>query len=279
MTVRVRKPIEAGWTELSDDALAQLKVSTLLLAAGDSFAFDTADREYALVLVRGDCRIQVDTGLSGRMGPRENPFEHAPHGAMLGRGQRVQLQAEAETLIAIGSAPAAEALPSSLIRPEDTGGGSRGADNWRRDVRFVCWSDNSAGNLLMAGETCTPSGNWSTIPPHRHELDRPGEEVPYEEAYFFQFSRPEGFGLLRKFDQGYERDEAFTIRHGDVFCIAGDYHPLVCGPGATLYHVTFMAGPYRTSQSSVHPDFTRLLDEKGLTNPFRDQRAQPGGPA
>ena len=60
-----------------------------------------------------------------------------------------------------------------MITPTDVKSGMRGADNWRREVRMVCWSDNTRGEMLLAGETCTPSGNWSTVPPHRHQYDVP----------------------------------------------------------------------------------------------------------
>src|SRR5690625_6238904 len=104
-------------------------------------------------------------------------------------------------------------MSNKIVERSGRGGGLRGVDNWERTVRFVCWSDNTEGNMLMAGETCTPSGNWSTMPPHRHQYDILDKEVAYEEAYLFQFSKPQGFGLIWKFDE--EKDQAYSIRDGD----------------------------------------------------------------
>ena len=279
MVARIRKDIIYGWTPLTDGELSQLDVGMIRLKPGQTFDIKTRAREFAFVLIHGECDISLASGLEGSMGPRGNPFEDPPFGLFVTRDEQVTFIARAETLIGAGSAPAAGKMTNRLVHPEDTGGGRRGADNWERLVRFVCWNDNTEGNMLMAGETCTPSGNWSSVPPHRHQIDTPGEEVPYEEAYFFQFSRPEGFGLLRDFDAGFDHDEAHVIRHNDLFCIPGNYHPLVCGPGATLYHLTFMAGPRRMSQSSVHPAYMSILEDRDMPNPFRNQSVKAGSEA
>jgi len=42
---------------------------------------------------------------------------------------------------------------------------------------------------LIACEVLTPSGNWSSYPPHKHDEDRPGVETPLEEIYYFEVAR------------------------------------------------------------------------------------------
>jgi 5-deoxy-glucuronate isomerase len=141
-------------------------------------------------------------------------------------------------------------------------------------VRLVCWADNTVGEQLLIGETVTPSGNWSTIPPHRHArfIDSPNGhlEVPYHEIYFYQFSHPAGFGLSRQFDDD-GSDQSYALRTNDALYIDGGYHPVVCAPGGDMYQLTVMAGPYRESTASVHPGFLHLLEENGK-NPFQHQR-------
>ena len=39
---------------------------------------------------------------------------------------------------------------------------------------------------LIVGETYTPSGNWSTYPPHRHKVDNLPAEAAHEEMYYFR---------------------------------------------------------------------------------------------
>jgi 5-deoxy-glucuronate isomerase len=268
---RVRKALGAGWTPLVESELRHLNAGALSLGPGDRWTVETGAREYAFVLVRGKASFDVAGGPAGILGPRENPFEHPPYALFATRESTVTFCAEADTLIGVGSAPAVRKLPPTAITPAEVGGGSRGLGNWQRQVRFVCWTDNSQGNMLIAGETVTPSGNWSTIPPHRHQFDAPGEEVPYEEVYFFQFSKPQGFGLAWQFDDEGGMDQAFSLRSNDALYMDAGYHPTACGPGAALYHLTFIAGPHRMSKSRVHDDFRFLLDENSLENPYARQ--------
>lgn len=276
---RIRKPLNKGWTPLVESELRDLRVGAVLLDEGESLSLETGTREMAFVLVRGDADAQVAGGVQTRLGPRDNPFDAPPYGLFLSREESVTFTARVPTLIGAGSAPATSKVEPTVITPDRVGGGSRGVGNWKRQVRLVCWTDNSKGNALIAGETVTPSGNWSTIPPHRHQYDTPGEEVPYEEVYFFQFSKPQGYGLAWQFDDAGEIDQAFSLKTNDALYMASGYHPTACGPGATLYHLTFIAGPHRMSKSRVHDDFRFLLDENSMENPYAVQfvNPQPGG--
>lgn len=272
---RIRKPIGDGWTPLVEDRLQYLQTAALRLAANESYAFDTGEREYGLVLVHGHCDVAIEGEAAGTLGPRNDPFADPPSGVLAARGARVTVTAREPTLLGVGSAPAAERKPSAIVGPAATRSASRGADNWTREVRFVLWSDNTEGNMLIVGETVTPSGNWSTVPPHRHQIYAEGEEAEYEEVYFIQMSRPRGFGISYQFDDAGALDQPLSLKHNDSVYMGGGYHPTACGPGADLYHLTFMAGPQRISRSRVHPDFVHLLEDKGMANPFDRQTAKP----
>ena len=110
---------------------------------------------------------------------------------------------------------------------------------------------------LIACELITPGGNWSSYPPHKHDLTDPCP-TPNEEIYFFKVAGPdgttpsrEGFGLHRTFTGPEhvkaglaELDETVEVRDGDVFCIPYGYHgPCVAAPGYDLYYLNVLAGP------------------------------------
>ena len=265
---RIRKNLENGWTQLIGDELKNLQMGALALEVGDKYILPTAERECAVVLVQGECLVTLDSGLSAVLGPRQNPFEDLPSALIVSRDETITFLATKKSVLGIGSAPAERKNGNTLVTPDMVDKAIRGADNWTREVRKICWSDNTEGNILLAGETCTISGNWSTMPPHRHQYDIPGQEVPYEEVYFFQFSHPQGFGLIWQFDDDTGMDQAFSLKTNDAVYVGGGYHPVVCAPGTTLYHLTFMAGPHRMSLASVHPDYQFLLDDKGMANQF-----------
>jgi 5-deoxy-glucuronate isomerase len=248
--------------------LNQLRMALLDLDRGGTHAIETGDCEYAFVLIQGTCVGRLDSGLAAQLGPRPDPYEHLPYALLLSREESVTLEATEDTVIAIGCAPAPVKKENALITPDQVDAGIRGAGNWSREVRKVCWSDNTTGNLLLAGETVVRSGNWATMPPHRHQHDNPGVEAPYEEVYYFRFSHPNGFGLIWQFDDEGEMDQAFSLRTNDAAYMGVGYHPIVCAPGTTLYQLTLMAGPRRISQARVHPDYQYVLDAQGLENQY-----------
>lgn len=265
---RIRKSIGNGWTRLIDGELKNLQVSVLTLEAEETYSLQTAEREWAFVLIQGECNVHLDSGLTTLLGPRDNPFTELPFALFVSKGETMTFVARKKSVFGVGSAPAERKTSNTFVTPDKVDKAIRGAGNWAREMRKVCWSDNTEGNMLLVAETCSFSGNWSTMPPHRHQQAIPGVEAAYEEAYFFQFSHPHGFGLIWQFDDESGMDQAFSLKANDLVYVGHGYHPVVCAPGTTLYHLTLMAGPQRISLASVHPDYQYLLDEKGLANQF-----------
>ena len=265
---RVRKKIMPNEiTTILDQQLRTIEFSVLSLNKNEKYSFITEDREYALILIYGECNAKVENTIY-HLGPRANPFNYLPYGLFVSRENNIHIDTLDNTLIGIGSAPAAKKTKNTFIEPDGVKKAIRGMDNWTREVRMVCWSDNTEGNMLLAGETCTPSGNWSSIPPHRHQFNLANEEAAYEEAYYFQFSRPQGFGIVWQFDDDENLDQSFSVKTHDTIYMNKGYHPVACAPGSTLYHLSLMSGSQRISLARVHPDFQFLLEEHNMENQF-----------
>jgi 5-deoxy-glucuronate isomerase len=273
---RIRKTLENGYNMIVDGELKELTLGAILMSAGETVTHELSDREHALVLIYGNCSLRGPDGNTYVFGPRADPCTDKPYILFHPGAGEVVVTASEETLVAVCASTVTSDAPVQYLQPGDIREGERGQDNWTRWVRLAAWSDNTEGNRLMVGETITPSGNWSTIPPHRHERYEEGAEAPYEEAYFYRFSRPQGYGLVWQFDESTGMDQAFSVRNNDTIYIGSGYHPVVCGPGATLYHLTVMAGQYRQSMASLHPDYRFLVEEKGITNPFQNQEQKIG---
>lgn len=267
---RNRKLIIPGWNQLTDHELHNQKIALLLLKEQEQFVIRTEQNEYALVILEGAVSFAVDAGTEGILGPRRNVFDDLPEGLLLTREETVTLTALSNCQVGVHYAPAPRKFRNYLVKQDDVRVNERGADNWRRKVRKIFWNDNTEGNVLLTGETVTYPGNWSTMPPHRHQFFEESKEMPYEEGYLFKFSRPTGFGLIYQFDD--QMDQAFSVKSNDVAYVGGGYHPVVAAPGASLYHLTCMAGPQRLSQARVHSDYEFLLQEQGLANQFTPQR-------
>ena len=54
---------------------------------------------------------------------------------------------------------------------------------------------------LLVCEVFTPAGNWSSYPPHKHDVDRPPGEVKLEEIYYYRFADPDAYGFQRLYDR------------------------------------------------------------------------------
>src|SRR4029079_5699046 len=110
------------------------------------------------------------------------------------------------------------------------------------------------GDRLEVVEVVTPSGNWSSWPPHKHDVDAmPGEAV-LEEIYHYRFRRPEAWGPQRVYstpgtplaESAGPRDALFEVRDGDVVLVTDGYHPFVAAHGDDAYYLNALAGDRRT---------------------------------
>ena len=109
-----------------------------------------------------------------------------------------------------------------------------------------------AGVSLIVGETFTPSGNWSTYPQHRHEVEDLPREAYHEEMYFFKVNPADGFGLCHYYN---DKDEAenFTVRDNTIMMAPFGYHTVVSAPGYMPYYLWFLAGEHRVQATVDDP--------------------------
>jgi 5-deoxy-glucuronate isomerase len=103
-------------------------------------------------------------------------------------------------------------------------------------------------------EVLTPSGNWSSWPPHKHDRDEMPTEAVLEEVYWYRFRRPEAWGLQRVYRADRSRDCVFEVRDGDCVLVPDGYHPFVASHGDDAYYLNALAGDRRTMACSFDPD-------------------------
>jgi 5-deoxy-glucuronate isomerase len=121
----------------------------------------------------------------------------------------------------------------------------RGAGAASRQVNDFCGPESFEADRLIAVEVLTPSGNWSSYPPHKHDEDVPGVETELEEIYYFEVAA-DGFGYQRVYTSGPRREIDVTaeVRSGDAIVMPFGYRgPSMAAPGYDLYYLNVMAGP------------------------------------
>jgi 5-deoxy-glucuronate isomerase len=140
-----------------------------------------------------------------------------------------------------------------LIVPDEIGEEVRGEQNAQRFIRHVLEADRPAECLFLV-EVITPSGNWSSYPPHKHDTNNPPQETYLEETYYHRIRPAQGFGFQRVYAKDGSVDEAIVIEDGTLVMVPRGYHPTVIAPGYDLYYLNVMAGPVREWRFTDDPD-------------------------
>jgi 5-deoxy-glucuronate isomerase len=207
-------------------------------------AFDaqTGDGEVALVPLSGRCRVEAE-GESWLLGGRAHVFAGMPWALYLPRDAAYSVEAEGE--VAVCGARCERRREPVLVRPDDVEIEVRGAGNATRQINHIIKPDFPAERLLVV-EVFTPSGNWSSYPPHKHDEDRPPGEVVLEETYYFRTSRPEAFAVQRLYSPRHGLDLTATVRDGDLMLVPYGYHTTAAAHGYDLYYLNALAGERRS---------------------------------
>ena len=212
-------PASAGWRYVGFE-LRQL-------AKGQSASFSFPEREACVLVLAGLCDIGVD-------GER---FEGVG-------GPTIVLSATTDAEVAICTAPGSGAGAPRLIPADRMGRETRGEGTNQRFVRNILPETEPAESLLIA-EVITPSGHWSSYPPHKHDADTPPLETALEETYYHRLNPPQGFAFQRVYTDDRSLDETVCVEDGDVVLVPRGYHPVGAPHGYDLYYLNVMAGPRR----------------------------------
>jgi 5-deoxy-glucuronate isomerase len=226
------------------------------LAAGETWDGASADHEMCLVLLAGRFRITWSPGgvAEQSIGPRASVFASYPHAVYLPSGVRFSVSADEVTEIADCRVPSTASHPPRVIRPHDCGYEIRGGGNATRQIIDIMPPPFPADRLLIC-EVYTPSGNWSSYPPHKHDRDNPPAEVDLEETYYFRFKDPDAYGFQRIYTADGSVDETLKVQDGDVALIREGYHPFVTAFGYDAYYLNVLAGTRRSMAASDDPRY------------------------
>ncbi|GEM46264.1 5-deoxy-glucuronate isomerase [Deinococcus cellulosilyticus] len=231
-------PQSAGWK--------YLEFHTVKLQPEENWTCDTGGQELALVPLSG--ALQVNCTLGEFTLKRASVFAEVPHVLYLPPAQHLEVQALETAEFAIGLAPAEGHHPARLIQPEEIRVEIRGGANATRKIAHILGEDLPAERLVLF-EVYTPSGNWSSWPPHRHDH---ALDSPYlEEVYYYRIEPQDGYAIQRVYTDDGSLDEVMLVRHDDTVLVPRGYHPVVAPPGNWAYYLNYLAGESRASSQAV----------------------------
>jgi 5-deoxy-glucuronate isomerase len=241
-------PASVGWRYLSFRVVA--------LAPGEIVEGDTAGNEIAVVPLGGSGWF----GFGGETHPvsRRDVFTEKPHVAYLPPGTTYSIGAVSAFEVAIGSAPASGLYPARVYSPAELPSFVRGGANVTRGV--TCTVDPTfPSERLIAYEILTPSGNWSSYPPHRHD-GRSGTSY-HEETYYYRLSPRDGFAIQRLYTRDTDLDVSIAATDGDLVLVHEGYHTVATAPGTNAYYLNFLAGDTKPVTQLNDPAYAWIVDD------------------
>jgi 5-deoxy-glucuronate isomerase len=216
-----------------------------------SFALDNDTAEAVLVPLGGTSRVRAD-GQAWEIGGRADVFAGRPTALYLPRETSAEVDVDGE--VAVCGAYCEVRREPVLITPDEIEIEVRGAGNATRQINHIVKPEFPAERILVV-EVYTPSGNWSSYPPHKHDEDHGEGEAVLEETYYFRTRAepPGAFAMQRLYSPTHGVDLTVTVRDGDLLLVPFGYHTTAAAHGHDLYYLNALAGDRRTMAAADDP--------------------------
>lgn len=250
-------PELAGWN--------YIRFQLRRLNAHSSWTFTTGNCELAIVVLSGRITVESNRGQWQHIGERSSVFSGLPSALYLSRHTSLTVNAETPSEYAIALAPTDQDHKPRLVTQRDVEVEIRGGDNATRQINSILPPGFPCHRLVVV-EVYTPSGNWSSYPPHKHDvhkIDHAGKvvEADLEEIYFYKLDPSQGFAFQRIYTDpesplhraGYPIDSALVAQNNDIVLVPEGYHPVTSAPGYTTYYLNVLAGSVQSLTNSEDP--------------------------
>jgi 5-deoxy-glucuronate isomerase len=241
-------PSSVGWRYLSFRVVA--------FGPGETMDPTLPGEELVVVPLAGAGRFRFD-GAEHRVS-RRDVFTARPHVLYVPPGTGCTIVGDEAFEVAIGSAPATGRYPARLYQPDELPSFVRGGANVSRGVTATL-DPSLETERLIAYEILTPSGNWSSFPPHRHD-GRFGTTY-HEESYYYRLSPADGFAIQRLYTRDTDLDVSIAAADGDLVLVHEGYHTVATAPGTNAYYLNFLAGDTKPVVQLNDPAYAWIADD------------------
>lgn len=238
---------ENGKSEIitrQNSPMTMLEIDMLRLQAGETKTYSETDKEFGLVLLGGTCSVKGTEFSFDKIGKRQTVFGGPATAVYVPPNNKFTIEGIDDVSIAVCKSPGQKDFKPVLIKPEDVVIKQLGKTGWQREAHFIL-DERVEANLIYIGEAFVSSGNWASYPPHKHDDDNMPVEGFLEEIYYYEFDKPQGFGIQRVYTKEGDIDETYTVKSGDMVMMPRGYHPFCCAPGYNNYYLWIMAGENR----------------------------------
>ncbi len=225
-------------------ACQKVEIDMLRLADGETKSYRETDKEYALVILGGKCDVKGENFGFSDAGKRKDVFGGAATCIYVPANTPFSVTAKGEVQICVSKSPCSETFEPAIINPEDVVIKNLGKPGWEREAHFIL-DERVKSKMLYIGEAFVKGGQWASYPPHKHDDDNMPTEAETEEIYYYEFKKPQGFGIQRVYTMEGDVDETYVVKSGDFVEIPRGYHPFHAAPGYDNYYLWIMAGKDR----------------------------------
>ncbi len=219
-----------------------------------------ANHELALTVITGSVDAAAKDGQRWEgLGGRKSVFDGSTDTLFLPPGTSVELHAVNDCEIAVSQARSDYSGKVALYPAGEAIIEHRGKPGWQREVRTFLSSTANVGRLIL-GEVASGVSQWTSFPPHKHDVDNLPAEADLEEIYWFRIEPEAGFAFQGLYSPGDEssRNRAYTIYNNDVVAIPDGYHPVAIAPGHRIYYFWVLAGTGHNLKVYVQDDMRWL---------------------
>ncbi len=245
-----------GYTPLckiGECSLKKLEFGIIELAAGESLAFFTEDKEFAFIMLEGHADFIGKDFAFENVGNRKNVFENRKAETVyLPRECTATIKALDGIKIAVCGTPVAEKTKAQVLREDRVTLKTLGRVPFERVTSFLV-DGNSNAKVLTIGECYVTEGNWAGFPPHKHDENNMPVECICEEIYYFLFDPKQGFGVQCMYTADGSMDECYRVQNDELVEFPYGYHSTVSTPGYQTYFLWLMAGDYQGFNRSNDP--------------------------
>ncbi len=255
---------QAGWEFLN--------MQVRRMNRGERWAHTTGEHEYVHVILGGICHIRTGAGDFLNVGRRPNVFSGMPYAVYLSRRTEFVIEALTDGFeVATCWVPTGEDHPAQLVTPADSEIELRGGANASRQINGIIPPGFDCHRIVCV-EVYTPGGNWSSYPPHKHDVHREDEqgnllEADLEEIYFYKLDRPGGYAYQRVYNDDRSIDAVMMAEHHDAVLVPEGYHPVVSAHGYTTYYLNFLAGSAQSLANTDDPDYAWIKNNWTFLDP------------
>ena len=231
------------------DMLMDIKVK--LLKPGESVSFCDEKNETAVLLIAGNVEYAFDGKTENAV--RRTQFIDKPYCLHFSRGKKAVVTAKADSKILIQQTDNDNDFGYVWYTPENVILQEFGKSQWdgtaHRQVLTLFDYENAPYSNMVLGEVIHKPGCWSSYPPHYH---------PQPEVYYYEFDKPQGFGV------GFNGDDCYKVENEGVLCITPmKTHQQVAAPGYSMCYVWMIrhldGDPWRKTRIDA-PEHKWLLD-------------------